>query len=95
MQNFDILGLKNLLFFYTLLKVLKQGISSSISLAPAIINLKIVLKKFLGAIKLFKTQTLYIYKFLKVVIAGKYKNFMLKAFYQVLKASIIAKNSPS
>ena len=43
-KDFDILTLKDFFFFCTLLKVLRQGISSFISLAILIIDLEIISK---------------------------------------------------
>lgn len=80
MQNFDIFSLEDLFFFCILLKVLEQGISSFISLILSIVNLKIISQKFFGPIKLFEVQTFYIHKPPKVIMVGKHKNFMLKAF---------------
>ena len=80
MQDFNIFGLKSFFFFYTLLKILGQSISSFISLALVIIDLKIVLRKFVGPTDLFGTPSLYVYELSKVVIVSKHKNFMLIIF---------------
>ena len=45
-----------------------------------IINLKIVLREFLGPINLFKAQNFYVYKMTKVIIIYKDKNLILAAF---------------
>ena len=47
-QDFDVLGVKGLFFFCTLLRVLRQGISSSISLALTIVDSEVVAREFLG-----------------------------------------------
>ena len=39
-----------------------------------------IFKKFLGLIDLFRAQTLYIHKVAKIVVVGKYKNFILVNF---------------
>ena len=36
--------------------------------------------KFLGQANLLRAQIFYVHELLKVVVVGKYKNFMLKAF---------------
>ena len=47
-QDFNVLGMEGLFFFCTLLKVLRQGISSSVSLTLTIVDSKVVTKEFLG-----------------------------------------------
>lgn len=44
------------------------------------IDLKIIIEKFLGLVNQSRTQTLYVYEMLEVVVVGKHKNFMLKVF---------------
>lgn len=80
MQNSDILSLESFFFFGALLKVLKAGISNSINLIPLIIDLKLILKEFLGLIDLFRAQTSYILELLEVVVVGKHENFIVRTF---------------
>ena len=80
MEDFEIFGLENLLFLYTLLRVLRQGISSSINLALSIINLGVVTREFLSLTDLSGAQTLRVQETAKVVMVDEYKYFMLKAF---------------
>ena len=47
-QDFDIYGTKGFFLLCILLRVLRQGISSSISLALTIIDLKVVMREFFG-----------------------------------------------
>ena len=47
-QDFDIFCLESLFFLRTLLKISKQGISSFVSFALIIIDLKMVMREFLG-----------------------------------------------
>ena len=83
-ENFDVFDSKCFFLFYTLLKVSKQGISSSIYLVLIIIDLKMVTEKFLSLTDLFRAETLCIYKPLEVIIVDKHENFMLKALYIIL-----------
>ena len=79
-QNFDILGVEGLFLFCTLLKVLKQGISSSVSLALIIVDSEVVVKEFLGPADLFGAQTLRLHKLTEVVVVGEYEHLMLRPF---------------
>ena len=67
MQNLDILGTKVFFLLYILLKILKQGISSSVTFALTIIDLKIVTREFLGPADLPGAKTLGIYKSTEVL----------------------------
>ena len=58
----------------------RKSISYSINLFLIIINLKVILKKFLGLANLTKIQTLYIYKLTKVIIVSKNKDLVFIAF---------------
>ena len=80
MQNFQVFGLKSFFFFNTLLGILRQGVSSSICVVLAKINLDMITEKFLSPADLSRTQNLCIHKLLEVIIVGKHENFMLKAF---------------
>ena len=66
------------LLFKTLLRVLRQSISSSVSLTLTIINLEMVIKKFLDLADLFEAQTLCVYELVEFVIVSKHKDFMLR-----------------
>ena len=80
MQDLDVLGTENFFLFCTLLRVSKQGIGSSVSLALIIVNLKVVTKGFLGPANLSEAQTLCAYEPTKVVMVGEYKHLMVGAF---------------
>ena len=80
MQDFNIFGLEGLFFFCILLRVLRQGISSSICLALIIIDLKVIRKEFLSLVDLSGAQTLHVYELTEVIMVGKYKHLMLAAF---------------
>ena len=80
MQNFDVLCLEGLFRLSTLLKVSRQGIGSSISFALMIIDSKVVIKEFLSPADLSKAQTLSVHESLEIVMVGKYKDFLLRAF---------------
>lgn len=79
MEDLNILRSKDLFFLNTLLRVLRQGIGSSVCFALIVINSEIITKKFLSLTDLSEAQTLYIYKLVEVVKVDKYKNFMLRA----------------
>ena len=80
MQDFDVLGTGGLFLFYTLLKVLRQGISSSISLALTIVDLEVVAREFLGPADLSGAQILRLHEPTEVVMVGDYKHLMLRPF---------------
>ena len=92
-QSFDVLSAKGFFFFCTLLKVLKQGISSSVSLALIIIDLEVVTREFLSPVDFFRAQTLYIYKPTEVVLVDKYEHFMLRLFQIVIPSLESLNNS--
>ena len=79
MQDFDVLVLEGLFLLCTSLKVLRQGVSSSIGFALTIIDLEVVTREFLSPANLFGAQTLCIYELAEVVVVGKHENFMLRA----------------
>ena len=80
MQNLNFLGSEAFFFLCTLLKVLRQDISSFISLILMIIDLKVVTKEFLSPVNLLKAQVFHIYKPVEVVVVGEYKHLMLRSF---------------
>ena len=79
-QDFDVLGAEGLFFLCTLLKVSRQGISSSVSLALIIVDLEVVAREFLGPADLFGAQTLCLHEPTEVVVVGEYKHLMLRPF---------------
>ena len=80
MQDFDILGVEGFFLFCILLRVLKQDISSSVSLAVTIVNLKVVARELLGPVDLSRAQVLCLHESTEVVVVGEYKHLMLKPF---------------
>ena len=80
MQNFDVFGLKGFILFSILLKILRQGVNKFIHLALTIINLEVILGKFLDTTNLSGAQTFDIHKLLEIVVVDKYKNLILKPF---------------
>ena len=79
-QDFNILGLEDFFFLCTLLRVLRQGINSSVCLTPTIVDLKVITRELLSLADLFKAQTLSNYKLVEVVVVIEYKNLMLRLF---------------
>lgn len=79
-QDLSIFSLKNSFFFKILLKILGRGICSSIYFILLIINIKIILKEFLGSVNLFGAQIFCIYELLEIIIVYKYKKFILTTF---------------
>ena len=76
-QDFDVLILESLFLFCTLLRVLRQGVSSYICFILTIIDLEVVTREFLGPADLSRAQTLCIHKLTEVVVVGKHEDFML------------------
>ena len=79
-QDFDILGAEGLFLLYTLLRVSRQYISSSISLALMIVDSEVVAREFLGPADLSGAQTLCLHEPAEVIVVGEYKHLMLKPF---------------
>ena len=46
MEDFDVLSAESFFLFSTMLKVMREGISSSISFALIMINLEVVIREF-------------------------------------------------
>ena len=79
MQNLDVLRSEGLFFLSTPLRVSRQGIGSSVSLALTILDLEVVTRELLGLADLSRAQTLRLHEPTEVVVVGKHENFMLKA----------------
>ena len=79
-QDFDVLRAENFFLFCTLLRVLRQGISSAVSLALMVIDSEVVTREFLGPADLSGAQTLRVHKPAEVDIVGEYKHLILKPF---------------
>ena len=80
MEDLDVLGAEGVFLLYTLWRILRQGISSSISLALIIVDSEVVTREFLGPTDLSGAQTLYLHKPTEVVVVGQYKQLMLRPF---------------
>ena len=80
MQDFDVFGAEDVFFLKTLLGVLKQGISSSVSFALTIVDLEVVAREFLGPADLSGAQTLRLHEPAEVVVVGEYEHLMLRPF---------------
>ena len=80
MQNVDVLRSEGLFLLRTPLRVLKQGISSYVSLALTIVDSEVVKRELLGPADLSGAETLRVYESTEVVVLGKYKHLMLGAF---------------
>ena len=80
MQDFDVLGAEGFFLFCTLLRVLRQGISSPVSLILTIVDLEVVARKFLGLADLSQAQTLRLHEPAEVVVVGEYEHLMLRSF---------------
>ena len=78
-QNLDVLRLEGVFLLNTLLRVLKQGIGSSVSLALMIIDLNVVTREFLSPADLSGALTLRVHESSEVVMVGEHKDFMLRA----------------
>lgn len=62
---------------------MKQSIHSRISLSLIIIDLKMVMRKFLDPSNLLRAQTLYIYELTKIVVICEKINLILKTLQVV------------
>ena len=80
MQNFDVFGVEGFFLFCTLLKVSRQGISSTVSLALKIVDLEVVAREFLDLTDLSEAQALRLHELVEVAVIGKYKHLMLRLF---------------
>ena len=83
MQDFDVLGSEGVFLLSALLKIPRQGINSPVSLALTMVDLKVVNREFLSLADLSGAQTFRVHKSSKVVIIGKYKNFMSRVLWIV------------
>ena len=63
-QDFDVRCLESFFLLSTLLRVLRQSIGRSISLALMVINSKMVTKEFLSPVDLSEAQNLRVHKLL-------------------------------
>ena len=80
-EDFDVFKLEGFFLLYTLLKISRKNINSSICLTLTIINSEVpIVKIVLNTANLSKAQTLCVYKLLEVVVVSKHKNFILEAF---------------
>ena len=79
MKDLDVLGTEDVFRLYISLRVSRQVISSSVSLALTIIDSEVVTREFLDLLNLLGAQTLRVHKLTEVIIVGKYKDFMSRA----------------
>ena len=79
MQNLDVLRLEGLFLLSTPLRVSRQGIGSSVSLALTIVDSEVVTRELLGPADLSRAQTLRVHEPAEVVVVGKHENFMSRA----------------
>ena len=79
MQDLDVLCSEGLFLLSTPLRVLRQGIGSSVSLALTIIDLEVVTREFLSPADLPGAQTLRVYELSEVVMVAKHEDFMSRA----------------
>ena len=57
-----------------------QGISSSVSLALTIVDLKVETREFLSPMDLSGAQTFCVYELSEIVMIGKHEDFISSAF---------------
>ena len=79
-QDLNVLCSESLFLCNTLLRVLRQGIGSSVSLTLTIIDPEVVAREFLGRADLSGAQTLRLHEPTQVVVVGEYNHFVLKLF---------------
>lgn len=80
MKNISILISQSFFLSLASLEKIKQGISCNISFFFTIIDMKVILKEFLGLADLTKTQVLYIHKLLEVFMISKDENLIFVVF---------------
>ena len=78
-QNLDVLCSEGLFLLSTPLRVSRQGIGSSVSLALMIVDSEVVTRELLGPADLSGAQTLRLHEPTEVVVVGKHENFMSRA----------------
>ena len=78
-QNLDVLCLEVVFLLSTPLRVSRQGIGSSVSLALTIINSEVVTRELLGPADLSGAQTLCVHESAEVVVVGEYEHLMPRA----------------
>ena len=84
MEDYFVFGTEGLFFLSIPLRILKQSIGNSICLALTVIDLEVVMRKFLSLADLSETQTFCIHKSTKVVVVNKDKDLMFVIFWIVL-----------
>ena len=80
MQDLGVLGAEGFFLFCILLRVSRQGISSSISLTLTIGNLEVVARELLGPADLSGAQAFRLYELTDVIVVDDYKHLMLRPF---------------
>ena len=84
MKDLTILNMKLIFFILASLEESWQSVSSCICLALVIIDLKMVLREFLGAMDFLGAQTFCIHETTEIIVVCKDKNFMFAAFQVVV-----------
>lgn len=79
-QNLGVFSSQSSFCFGILLKVSRQGISSSISFTLSIIDLEMVSKKVLSPTNLLRAQAFYVHKVVQVVVVRKNEDLILAIF---------------
>ena len=80
MQNLDVLRSEGLFFLSTPLRISRQDIDSSVSLALTIVDSEVVTRELLGLADLFGAQTFRIHETTKVVVVCKDEDLMFATF---------------
>ena len=80
MQDLDVFYSEGLFLLSTPLRISRQGIGSSVSLALTIIDSEVVAREFLGLADLSRAQTLCFHEPTEVVVVGEYKHLILRPF---------------
>ena len=78
-QDLNVLVLEGFFLLCTLLRVLRQGVISSIGFVLTIIDSEVVTREFLSPANLFRVQTLCIHELAEVVVVDNHEDFMLRA----------------
>lgn len=80
MKNLEILICESFFLNLAFLKKVRQSISHNIIFFLTIVDLKIVLREFLGLVDLIRAYTLYIYELREVIMVNRDEDLVFAAF---------------
>lgn len=84
MQNFHVFGSEGFFFLKTPLRESNESVNYFIGFILVIVNLEVILRKFLNLLNFFGAQVLCIQELFKVIVIRQHKYFILTTFQIVL-----------